>query len=87
MFIRKAAALFNSGELVEGNNYYAVLLEARDRGITSEYVFGFIDSHDNFVDFKTAADIAIKAGQVPKTFSGPLHLDDLVVEVENDCAS
>jgi hypothetical protein len=87
MFIKKVAALFDSGELITGKNYYAVLLEAKDRGITSEYVFGFMDSHENFVDFETATKIAIEAKQVPETFSGALHPDDLLVELENDCAS
>ncbi len=87
MFIKKVAALFDSGELIVGNNYYAVLLEAKDKGITSDYIFGFIDSHDNFVDCKTAADIAIKASQVSDAFIGPLTPEDLLVEKENDCAA
>lgn len=87
MFIKRAAMLFELDGLVEGQSYSAILELAQQSGFTSEHISGFIDSHDNFIDGNTAADIAIKSGQVPRSFSGPLQPEDLVPERENDCAS
>lgn len=87
MFIKRAAILFERGGVVEGQSYAGILDLGQRFGFTSGYVAGFTDSHDNFIDRNTAAKIAISAGQVPASFSGPLAPEDLLPETENDCAA
>lgn len=87
MFIKRAAMLFEHDGLVEGQSYSIILELARQFGFTSDHISGFIDGHDNFIDPTTAAEIAIKSGQVPSSFSGILQPEDLFPELENDCAS
>lgn len=83
MFIKRAAILYRKGGIVEGTNYGKISTLAHKMGITSGYVYGFMDSSDNFIDRNAALTIAKAAGQVPEDFKGPLYPDDIFGGVEN----
>lgn len=87
MFIKNAAVRFENNIVVEGLNYASIFSLADELGVYSAYTPGFVDSHGNFIDRNVAADIAVEAGQVPDSFSAPLYPEDLLPEMENDCAS
>lgn len=85
MFIKNAAILYRRGELLQGKSYAKITNMAHRMGITSGYIYGYMDSSDNFIDRNQALVIAKAAGQVAEDFVGPLYPEDIfgVVEVEN----
>jgi hypothetical protein len=83
MFIKKAAILYEKGGILQGNSYGDITSLAHRLGITSGYVYGFVDSSDNFIDRNKALEIAKAAHQVPEDFDGPLYPEDIFGAVEN----
>jgi hypothetical protein len=77
MYITRAAILYQGGGIVEGKNYPEIIDLAHRFGFIGTYVSGYLTDRGDFIDRNKAMEVAIKSGQLPADFTGPLAPEDL----------
>lgn len=80
MYIKHAAIMYTSGEVVSGfDRYHKIIRLQAMLGIStnSDCIQGFVDGSDNFLTPTEAKAVAITAKQIPKDFDGKLYPEDL----------
>lgn len=77
MFVKRAAILYEDGEVFEGKDYPTIYNLARQLGAHGEGIRGFIDSSDNFINAETALELAKAAHQLPEDYAGELYPEDI----------
>ena len=76
MIITRAAIMFSSGEIFEGQTYSSIISIASKLGFTGEKICGFVTSSGDFVLPQDAVTIALKAKQI-SNFKEKLEPEDI----------